>query len=500
MPLFLLLVSISVVLISGGALWQSWQHELQENERLVKNQSLALSRQAQDTFLQVQITLQEIARNADDIFSSPGHYAGTQGLLARQKALLPQLNGLFVFDANGISVANSAPGPLPAYSNGDRDYFSWHRRHDNQQMHIGHVIRSRSNNEPVIPVSLRLDDAEGHFRGVALGTVRVDYFRQYYDYFEIGEHDVLGLTHRDATMLYVRPFADRLTNHSMAHTPLYQKLLKVSPTGSGTWRSPIDGITRIFGYAMVPHYPLVAAVGIDRDALRKAWLRTNLGIICLNLLMLMLVMLFGLLLLRQLRLMLENQAELLRARDELTQANHRLQDLALIDSLTGLANRRQFDIYLEQCIERAATTGVPMSLIMCDIDYFKRYNDTRGHVAGDACLRRIADILKSLAQRNGDVVARYGGEEFAFVLPATDASAALALAQRILAAVRAAALPHVSTELAEKIVTLSIGVSTFSIGSNADSLVHDADQALYAAKRNGRNQIVTRSPTVAAQR
>jgi len=211
-------------------------------------------------------------------------------------------------------------------------------------------------------------------------------------------------------------------------------------------------------------------------------------------------MLFGLLLLRQLRLMLENQAELLRARDELTHANHRLQDLALIDSLTGLANRRQFDIYLEQCIERAATTGVPMSLIMCDIDYFKRYNDTRGHVAGDACLRRIADILKSLAQRNGDVVARYGGEEFAFVLPATDASAALALAQRILAAVRAAALPHVSTELAEKIVTLSIGVSTFSIGSNADSLVHDADQALYAAKRNGRNQIVTRSPTVAAQR
>jgi diguanylate cyclase (GGDEF)-like protein len=200
----------------------------------------------------------------------------------------------------------------------------------------------------------------------------------------------------------------------------------------------------------------------------------------------------------------------------LKQKSDQLRRLIMMDALTGIANRRAFDDSLGREWQRALRRGEPLSLIMIDIDYFKRYNDAYGHPAGDACLRQVADAIAGAAKRAGDVAARYGGEEFAVILPHTSVQDAGMIAERICASVRALAIAHADSPVA-KHVTISVGVASVS-GSDCtecapgcahcsnrvliehathDALIALADQALYAAKRSGRAQIATRSGAVA---
>lgn len=488
---FLLLISLLVIAVSGSSLWQSWQHSVEETERQARNQSISLARQAEDTFLQVQLTLDELVRRSEDIFLQPADWNGSRGLLAQQQRQLPQLHGLFVYDASGDWLATSA-SVIPAQANNaDRDYFRWHTQHSDTGIQIGHVIRSRSTGDLVVPVSVRLNNREGRFRGVLLATVKLDYFRQFYGYYEMGPSDTLGITFADSTVLYVRPFPDSYINRTLSSSPLFTRMLKIAPTGGGTWKSAIDGVPRIFGYATLERYPLVVSAGYDVDELRAAWWRNNIPTLALNAVLLGVVLVFGVLVLRQIRASLRYQRELIGLRDDLTRSNHILQDLALLDGLTGLANRRQFDIYLEQCIARAQETGAPVSLVMCDIDYFKIYNDTQGHVAGDACLKAVGDILRHLPLHNTDRVARYGGEEFAIILPGADAHAAQRVALRALEAIHHARLSHPATPREEKVLTISAGAATVTGEDvNGETLKNRADDALYQAKRAGRNCVV----------
>lgn len=485
---FLLLISLLVMAVSGSSLWQSWQHSVEETERQARNQSISLARQAEDTFLQVQLTLDELARRSDDIFLQPAEWNGPRGLLAQQQRQLPQLHGLFVYDASADWLATSA-SVIPAQANSaERDYFRWHSQHSDTGIHIGHVIRSRSTGELVVPVSMRLNNREGRFRGVLLATVDIDYFRQFYGYYEMGPTDTLGITFADSTVLYVRPFPDSYINRTLSSSPLFTRMLKIAPTGGGAWKSVLDGVPRIFGYATLERYPLVVSAGYDVNELRAAWWRNNIPTLALNAVLLGVVLVFGVLVLRQIRASLRYQRELIGLRDDLTRSNHILQDLALLDGLTGLANRRQFDIYLEQCMTRAQATGAPVSLVMCDIDYFKIYNDTQGHVAGDECLKAVGDILRHLPLHKTDRVARYGGEEFAIILPGADAHAAQRVALRALEAIHDARLSHPATPMEEKVLTISAGAATVTGDDiNGATLKSRADDALYQAKRAGRN-------------
>ncbi|EOI5799478.1 diguanylate cyclase [Cronobacter dublinensis] len=488
---FLLLISLLVAAISGWSLWQSWQHSVEETERQARNQSISLARQAEDTFLQVQLTLDELVRRSDDIFLQPAEWNGLRGQLAQQQRQLPQLHGLFVYDVNGDWLATSGSYIPAKANNADREYFIWHSQHSDVGIRIGHVLRSRSTGDLVVPVSVRLNNREGRFRGVLLATVKLDYFRQFYGYYEMGPSDTLGITFVDSTVLYVRPFPDSYINRTLSSSPLFTRMLKIAPTGGGAWKSAIDGVPRIFGYSMLARYPLVVSAGYDINQLRAIWWRNNIPTVALNAVLLGVVMIFGVLVLRQIRATLRYQRELIVLRDDLTRSNHILQDLALVDGLTGLANRRQFDIYLEQCITRARRTGMPLSLVMCDVDYFKNYNDALGHVAGDECLTAVGEILRYLPLRNTDRVARYGGEEFAIILPGADTHAAQRVALRTLEAVHHARLAHPATPLKDKVVTISAGAATV-VGEDADAetLKNQADEALYQAKRAGRNCVV----------
>lgn len=171
-------------------------------------------------------------------------------------------------------------------------------------------------------------------------------------------------------------------------------------------------------------------------------------------------------------------------------ANQQLQKLAILDGLTGIANRRYFDLVLENEWQRLAREQQPLSLILCDIDYFKAYNDTYGHQQGDRCLQQVAQVLKQSSRRPADLVARYGGEEFALILPRTNAPGALFLAHRIIRQLTQKALPHCQSQVS-KIVTLSIGIATKIPDAKQPSstIIEIADNLLYKAKKAGRNQL-----------
>jgi diguanylate cyclase (GGDEF)-like protein len=161
--------------------------------------------------------------------------------------------------------------------------------------------------------------------------------------------------------------------------------------------------------------------------------------------------------------------------------------LAYTDALTSLANYRSFHTRLQQEIERADRYHRPLSLIMLDIDYFKAYNDTYGHPRGDAILAQVAMLLKQTS-RSSDIVARYGGEEFALILPETDQPSAAALGDRLRAEIEQFQFAG-EEHLPSKILTISVGIATYSHYADKAALIAAADAELYRAKREGRNRV-----------
>jgi diguanylate cyclase (GGDEF)-like protein len=170
-------------------------------------------------------------------------------------------------------------------------------------------------------------------------------------------------------------------------------------------------------------------------------------------------------------------------------ANEELQRLVTIDGLTEVASRRKFDEHLAQEWQRMAREQLPLSLIICDVDYFKSYNDTYGHRAGDRCLQKVAQAIKDCVKRPADLVARYGGEEFAVILPKTEIQGALLLADKICSAVRNLAIAHSKSQVSD-FVTISAGVATDipQPGSDFQEIIAAADKALYQAKIAGRDR------------
>jgi two-component system, chemotaxis family, response regulator WspR len=189
-----------------------------------------------------------------------------------------------------------------------------------------------------------------------------------------------------------------------------------------------------------------------------------------------------------------------RALDELKRElevkNAELSRLSVQDGLTGLANRRHLDAVLDKECRRAQRDKSTVSVLMTDVDFFKKFNDTYGHQAGDECLRRVAAALAIAARRPGDLAARYGGEEFAIVLPATDSAGACQVAEAVRAGVEALQIQHAASGAGSH-VTLSLGVATMLPGETLtpQALMQRADTALYASKHAGRNRWTAFEPS-----
>lgn len=188
-------------------------------------------------------------------------------------------------------------------------------------------------------------------------------------------------------------------------------------------------------------------------------------------------------------------AALQQSNQQLEVTNKALEQMATIDELTQIYNRRRFDEALWTEWRRLAREDSPLSVIMCDVDHFKAYNDTYGHPAGDYCLQQVAAAIANVVRRPADLVARYGGEEFAFILPNTDLKGAAHIAKDIQAAVQRLDLPHTSSTTGDQ-VTLSLGVASMIPHQDVApvQLIESADRVLYTAKKLGRNRIQVSLP------
>lgn len=180
-----------------------------------------------------------------------------------------------------------------------------------------------------------------------------------------------------------------------------------------------------------------------------------------------------------------------REKQKLAAANLELERISSLDGLTSIANRRHFDTAFDREWYRAMRETSPLSLIMCDVDYFKLYNDSYGHQPGDECLKLLASSLSDGMQRPTDLVARYGGEEFVILLPGTHARGAIKIAERLRKAVLSLQLPHEYSTVHD-CVTISLGAATIApmVKHQPKELLLAADKALYAAKQAGRNQVI----------
>ncbi len=271
---------------------------------------------------------------------------------------------------------------------------------------------------------------------------------------------------------------------------MFREYLPQARAATKTFTSAQDGVVRINSYRQLDEYPLVVSAALSRDEVLADW-KSNAIIHAIGVSCLVIVLAFiGSRLIRQIALCVQAEAELQRARNSLEQLNRTLEKLAMQDGLTGLANRRQFDIVLKDESSRAMRNASSLALIMIDVDCFKQYNDIYGHTAGDECLRAISKVVAAGKHRPGDLSARYGVEEMVVLLPGTDVAGAMKVAESIRQAIYQLELRHSGN--ATGVVTISAGIDAFvPVRENNQplGLIEAADKALYYAKSQGRNCI-----------
>ncbi|WP_210643722.1 MULTISPECIES: GGDEF domain-containing protein [unclassified Pseudomonas] len=465
---------------------QSRRHDLESARIASANLTRAMSQQAQDTFLQTDLVLASLADWIQIDGFGPALQSRLQSTFARRVQSLEQLHGLFLFDKHGQWVITSFESLHRGAGVADREYFAFHQQNASLIAHIGPAIRSRQNGEWIIPVSRRVNDQDGNFQGVLLAGIKMSYFDRFFKSFSLDDKGEMALALSDGTLLARRPFEEGRIGHPLAEEQIFKHDSVGGMSGEAIIRSAVDGVVRLYGHQHLQAYPLVVTAAMSEEAILAGWHDRAFQSSLIVALVVLGICLFGWVFVRQVR-----NSERIEA--DLRKAQEALELIATHDSLTGLANRRLFERALDIEFGRGARQRSPLSLVMVDIDFFKRYNDTYGHVAGDHCLAEVATVLKDCCHRKADLAVRYGGEEFAVLLPDTNLQGAMALAEQIRHRVIDKHITHSGSPTGY--LTVSLGCYAF-VPSSLDSIevfIQRADAALYQAKHGGRNRVAALS-------
>ncbi|QXH92542.1 sensor domain-containing diguanylate cyclase [Pseudomonas ogarae] len=479
---FMLVVVIAFLAVEGWRTWRDYRAAFASARDSVTNLARATAQHAEDTIRQVDVVTAALSERVEGDGLQNMDVPRIHKLLVQQAAIMPQLHGLFIYGPDGQWLVTDKEIIPETANNADRDYFQYHRTHEDRGVRIGAVIKSRSTNELIIPVSRRLNNPDGSFAGVLLGTVKVSYFVDYYGDFKIDDKGALVLATRSGSILVRRPFVESVIGKSLVNSVIFRNYLPTSNQGVAEARAVIDDTERLYGYRALTTYPLVVEAGLSRESIIAPWRRDLFKTSLVLIFLIVILVGFGLIVLSQLRYRMTMEKQI-------RTAHQAMRDMALTDSLTGLGNRRRLDIALADEIRLAKRQNSSLALIMLDVDYFKRFNDRYGHAAGDDCLRAIAAAVRQTIKRPGDLAVRYGGEEFTVLLPNTDSAGAAKVAEQILEAVRALNIEHGDHPLG--IVTISAGITTCQPSGEDVTpamLIKAADAFLYLAKNTGRNR------------
>lgn len=489
---FVVLVCLSLLTLD---FWQSrnaYDARKREGSAFAANLVSSLAQHAQATFKQADTILLDLVERVETDGTGKSNLLRLESLMARHVKELPKLHGLYLYNADGRWLANSRRIRSQTVNNADRDYFQYLRLDAGPQPFIGQPIRSRSTGEWILTIARRISDSHGRFAGVALATIRLDYFRQMYESYQIGQNGTIALEMLDGTLLLRLPFDERQIGMNVRDAVLFCDHLPKAPAGSFyTESGAFDHRERLVSYQRLESYPLVQIVTQSRQDLVNSWWQETYPRLLVVCGLTLALGFLGFRMLRQLARRLETEQELQQAQTTLQRLNRELEKMAMQDGLTGLANRRQFDLALNDEFNRAQRNHQSLALLMFDVDDFKQFNDRYGHPAGDDCLRRISAAIKSYQRRPGDLAARYGGEEIALLLPGTDLDGARSVAEQVCQGVRGLQIAHSASD--SGILSVSCGVDALVPVRNRDlphDLLEGADKALYAAKSAGRDQLV----------
>ncbi|MHB9796460.1 sensor domain-containing diguanylate cyclase [Pseudomonas sp. MT3] len=487
--LLLSIISLTLAVATAWELWAARERILAKAYTHNLNLTQALDTYVEGIVTQSSMLLLGLAERLENDGSEPAQLERLRHLVQRQQPLFNQLDGIVVYDASGTWLMSSS-GDIPSgASSADRTFFIHHRDTPSTDAYIGEPIRSRYNGQWVITVSRRYNHPDGRFAGVISATLGVENFLQLFGKIDIGRHGAIGVATSNGQVLVRYPFRPGDMGRVLSRSPIFTQYRDITSVGTATFTSSLDGIERLYAFRKNERYPLVTSVALGKDEVLAAWYTDALRTVSIALGLLMVIVIIGCLMILAIKRRIGAEALLVAAREELLRANRQLEVLASRDPLTALRNRRSFDDHLAAELRRAHRERTPLGLLLIDIDYFKRFNDTYGHPAGDDCLRCIGRLLADNVRRPGDLTARYGGEELAVILPNTDGDGARAVAEQILQHLWQSNLPHVGSPFGR--VTASIGIATLPPGSDASAaaLIGAADQALYRAKAAGRNRL-----------
>ena len=414
--------------------------------------------------------------------------------LAERTRRAPLLQALALYDAKGALVPGLAnPGSAnPDATEIVREHLAHHGAMADDALFIGAPARAPGNGAWILPLSRRLTLRDGSFGGMAMATIRIASLRDFPGQVDIGARGNMLVALESGPMVLSRPQNDLDVGKDMRANPAFV-----------LWRQqkgePGDAILSVgaaaqggdimYSYRRVAGYPLMVALSRPTDDVLASWwdsaYLSTAGVSLLLLIQLWLgIRLYGQIALRD---RLEKDRRSLQKL--LVKKSRSLRRQAFKDALTGIANRRQFDVRLNWEFNRALDEGAPLALVMLDVDHFKKYNDRYGHPAGDECLKAVAGCVSGGRRRSDDMAARLGGEEFAILLPNTGLRGAIAVAEAIRKRVAAHQMTHVAGS--SHCVTVSCGVHALVPveGMTAAELVDAADRALYLAKTSGRNRV-----------
>jgi diguanylate cyclase (GGDEF)-like protein len=484
------LVCVSMVLLTAWQIWTARENTLLDIETDTLNLTNALNTYTEGTFKQSELILLGLTERIEKEGTGPQQLERLRVLVAQEMAALSQLNSVVLYDALGNSIFSTNKMPSPNNNNSDRAYFTHHRDSPDRGLFIGPSILSRATGVWVISVSRRIDHPDGSFAGVITATIRLEHFLKLYRSIHVGQFGAISLTSADGHLLVRYPFQEEDIGRDLSRAPIFSESLRNTSSGTVDFVSRVDGVHRIYGFKRSDQYPFVTTVAVSQAEAMQAWWSQAKQSAAVVLVLLGLLIALGRRLISHINRRIRAEKKLRITQAELIDLNHRLEILASEDKLTGLANRRHFDQFLDIEFKRARRDRSPLSLILIDVDFFKGYNDHYGHLAGDECLQKISHRIQQCVGRPGDMVARYGGEEFAIIMPNTDAPGARSVAEAILLGIVDDRFAYPSSPFG--IVTVSLGVSTyidFDDQSEEKALINLADRALYSAKSQGRNRV-----------
>jgi diguanylate cyclase (GGDEF)-like protein len=488
--LLLLIIGCSLASLTIWKVMGSRDRALEEVDVHGLNLTQALATYSEGIVRQSSLLLLGLVERLETEGSGPVQIQRLSALVNRQRPLMPQLSGITIYDNQGRWLMSSSRQIPAAASASDRAYFIHHRDDPTPEPFIGPPIRSRSNQEWVITVSRRFNDDRGEFAGVVAVTLGIENFLRLFGKLDLGQEGAIGLSHTDGTLLVRYPFREQDMGRNFLKSPIYAKYLVEQSVGTASFTSSLDGMERLYAFRKSETLPLITTVALGKREALAAWRMEALLSAVVVTGLLGLTGLIGWFLILDIRRRTTVEVELRGTQQQLLSSNRQLELLAMKDALTGLANRRCFDEALTIEARRAQRDGTSLALLMIDIDYFKLFNDSVGHVAGDACLQTVGKVLDECVRRPSDLVARYGGEEMGIIMPNTDGDGAAVVAQLILDRLKEENIPHKTSPLRR--VSVSIGIAA-AAGSELDQLqelVEAADQALYNAKAAGRNRAV----------